>query len=71
MQVYLAGIRREIAAGWHIYQKARRVWAQKPYDKVSEEAKREHTVVDLASGTPSPGVAAKKQRTEEGGVHEA
>ena len=33
VQVYLAKIRKEVDSGWHIYQRARRVWAQKPFDE--------------------------------------
>ena len=33
VQVYLGKLRLEIDAGWHIYQKARRVWVHKPFRK--------------------------------------
>lgn len=32
VQVYLMQARTELAQNWHIYQKAKRVWAQKPFD---------------------------------------
>ncbi len=32
-QVYLAKVRNELDAGYHCYQKAKRVWAQKPFDE--------------------------------------
>lgn len=32
--VYAAKLRRELEKGYHIYNKSRRVWAQKPYDTV-------------------------------------
>ena len=30
--VYVAKMRLEVDHGWDIYQHAKRVWAQKPYD---------------------------------------
>lgn len=37
VQVWLAKVRNEINAGYHIYQKARRVYAQKPFDEPKKE----------------------------------
>ena len=37
VQVWLANVRNEINAGYHIYQKARRVYAQKPFDDPKKE----------------------------------
>ena len=33
VMVFTAKVRKEIDSGYHIYNKARRVWAQKPYDE--------------------------------------
>lgn len=63
MQVYLAKFRKEIDAGWHIYQKARRVWAQKPFEET--KAVQEPSVENVASASPSPKQPTKKkQKTE-------
>ena len=41
MQVWIAFLRRELDQNWHVYQRSKRVWAQKPYDKPKEEKKVE------------------------------
>lgn len=39
--VYVAKMRQEVDRNWHIYQHAKRVWAQKPYDTEKTETKVE------------------------------
>lgn len=69
--VYVAKARNEIDAGYHIYNKARRAWAQKPYNE-EPKAEQDHTVENVPSEAPSLTHPAKKkkQKTEEGNVAE-
>ena len=53
VQVLVAKFRKELDAGWHIYQKAKRVWAQKPFDK-EQKVTQPRTIEDVASASPSP-----------------
>lgn len=41
--VYVAKMRQEVDQNWHVYQHAKRVWAQRPYDtkNVEPEGKAE------------------------------
>ncbi len=56
----MAKVRRELDAKWHVYQKRKRVCAQKPFDdKVKPEAKVE--VTKLASDSEEDKPDAKMQ----------
>ena len=46
VQVYVKELKEELDKGYHIYQRGKRIWAQKPYD--APKAKQEPTV-DAAS----------------------
>lgn len=48
VQVYVAKLRTELDANWHVYQKVKRVWAQKPYDTATAKQK-EPNVETVAS----------------------
>lgn len=43
-QIYLTKFRNELKENWHIYNNAKRVWAQKPYD--TAPPKRSQPVVE-------------------------
>ena len=38
VHILVSKIKAEIESGWHLYQKATRVWAQKPFDKEEKAA---------------------------------
>lgn len=44
VHVYAAKVRKELEMGYHIYNKSRRVWAQKPFEakKVGQEVEVEN-----------------------------
>lgn len=61
--VFLAKVNQELDAGYHIYHKARRVWAQKPYDEEEPKTVQEPTAENI--GSPSPTQPSKKKQETE------
>ncbi len=59
--MWFAKLRKDMDSNWHIYQKGKRIWAQKPYNnnKVKPEAGIE--VQNLASDSEGDKLDAKRQ----------
>ena len=49
VQVYLAKIRKDVDAGYHLYQTHKRIWAMKPFDAESAAKAAEIEVVDVVA----------------------
>ncbi len=63
VQVYLAKLRKEADSRWHIYYKANRVWAQKPYDSVpTAESKVEVPDLETRSAAEDAARAAAAEK---------